>query len=80
MRSWRNRLGLLGIGTLAVSACADIDTSRTIPQRGTIGEEVYGIFCDRIAADATALSLRLRRVPVVRVAVCGPRRGNAASP
>ena len=51
MRAWRNRLGLLGIGTLAVSACADIDTSRALPQRGTIGEEVYGIFCDRIAAD-----------------------------
>lgn len=25
--------------------------SRAVPQRGSIGEEVYGIFCDRIAAD-----------------------------
>ncbi|HEX7601380.1 MAG TPA: hypothetical protein VF316_07245 [Polyangiaceae bacterium] len=36
---------------MAIGACADIDTSRALPQRGTIGEEVYGIFCDRIAAD-----------------------------
>ena len=50
MRSLRDRLSLLGLGVLAISACADIDTSRTLPPRGTIGEEVYGAFCDRLAA------------------------------
>ncbi|CAN5753544.1 hypothetical protein BH09MYX1_BH09MYX1_20450 [soil metagenome] len=51
MRKLRDRVSLLGLGVLAVSACADIDTSRALPQRGTIGEEVYGTFCDRLAAE-----------------------------
>ena len=39
-----------GLGTLAFVGCVDIDTSRTLPTRGTTGEEVFGIFCDRIGA------------------------------
>ena len=31
-------------------ACADFNTNRTIPQRGTVGEDLYGILCDRVAA------------------------------
>lgn len=54
-----------GAGTLALVAlsCSDIDTTRNLPTRGTIGEEVYGIFCDRIGAqslpeDLTGASFR----------------------
>lgn len=63
MRSYRHRLALLGPAVLAITACADIDTSRTLPPRGTIGEEVFGTFCDRLAAgqlreDLTGASFR----------------------
>ncbi len=41
----------LGFATCAVAvACTDIDTTRNTPPRGTIGEEVYGAFCDRLAS------------------------------
>src|SRR5512143_1944926 len=49
MRSLRLGLGLGFACALAV-ACTDIDTTRTTPPRGTIGEEVYGAFCDRVAS------------------------------
>src|SRR5690349_849026 len=31
-------------------ACTDIDTTRSPAPRGTIGEEVYGAFCDRVSS------------------------------
>src|SRR5258705_8262443 len=31
-------------------ACTDIDTTRNPAPRGTIGEEVYGAFCDRVSS------------------------------
>ncbi len=43
------RLGL-GLAVTAALACTDIDTTRNPPPRGTIGEEVYGAFCDRVAS------------------------------
>jgi hypothetical protein len=46
------RVILGGVGTVALFACHDIDTTRAPKARGTIGEEVYGIVCDRIAAQA----------------------------
>jgi len=45
-------LGRGGTVALAFFACSDIDTTRNIPPRGTIGEEVFGIFCDRIGAQS----------------------------
>lgn len=40
----------LGPLLLALGACSDnFDTSHTHPARGTIGEEVFGVFCDRLA-------------------------------
>src|SRR5947207_14918614 len=49
----RLRSVLGGLGTLGLFvSCSDIDTDRTIPPRGTIGEEVYGVLCDRIAAQS----------------------------
>lgn len=53
MRSSSLLRGAVGLGTLALAACSnDIDTSHTPPPRGSIGTEVYGIFCDRVAAQA----------------------------
>ena len=43
------RLGL-GLAITASLACTDIDTTRNPAPRGTIGEEVYGAFCDRVAS------------------------------
>ncbi len=43
------RLGLFGLSVLVMGACSDIDTSRQLPARGSVGEEVFGIFCDRVA-------------------------------
>ena len=59
-RALRTRRALLGLSALTplasvvlVSACSnDFDTTRTPPPRGTLGEEMYGILCDRIGAQA----------------------------
>src|SRR4051794_10975641 len=38
---------------LLVSACAeDIDTTRVVPKRGTLGEELFAVLCDRVASQA----------------------------
>jgi hypothetical protein len=43
--------GLAGVTLLA--ACAnDFDTTRSPAPRGTIGEELYGVLCDRVGAQA----------------------------
>ena len=34
------------------ASCSDFDTSRTIPARGTLGTELYGVVCDRVGAQA----------------------------
>ncbi|MCL2776856.1 MAG: hypothetical protein FWD73_02545 [Polyangiaceae bacterium] len=40
------------LATLAVlvPACSKFDTSRTLPERGTVGEEMFGVICDRVGA------------------------------
>jgi hypothetical protein len=35
-----------------MTSCTDFDTSRVTPPRGTTGEEVYGVLCDRVGAQA----------------------------
>lgn len=48
-------LGLVGLVALASFApgCApDLDTSRPTPQRGSVGTEMFGVICDRVAAQA----------------------------
>jgi hypothetical protein len=47
-------LGLSALGSVVfVSACSnDFDTTRNPPPRGTLGEEMYGILCDRVGAQA----------------------------
>jgi len=50
----RRYLGLSALGSVVfVSACSnDFDTTRSPPPRGTLGEEMYGILCDRVGAQA----------------------------
>ncbi len=38
--------------TLAVSCTADFDATRNIPTRASLGQELYGIVCDRVGAQA----------------------------
>lgn len=48
-------LGVVGLAALAAFApgCAqELDTDRTPPPRGTVGEEMYGVICDRVGAQA----------------------------
>jgi hypothetical protein len=61
----RNVIGYVGLGSLVVGAlaCNDFDTKRSPPPRGTVGEEVFGVLCDRIGAqslreDMTGASFR----------------------
>lgn len=47
-------VGVAGLATLAAApGCAhEFDTSRQPPARGTVGEEVFGVLCDRVGAQA----------------------------
>src|SRR5262245_10618584 len=50
-----SHIGLVGVAALAIltPACADeFDTSRNPPKRGTVGEEMFGVICDRVGAQA----------------------------
>jgi hypothetical protein len=59
-------LGLLTpalVGFLGVSCSNDFDSSRALPTRGTLGEELYGVMCDRLGGqslheDLTGASFR----------------------
>jgi hypothetical protein len=42
----------LGIPTLVVSCAPSFDTSRTLPSRGTLGEELFGVVCDRMGGQS----------------------------
>lgn len=45
----RSSFGLL---VLSVVACSELDIERQVPERGSVGEEMYGVLCDRLAAGA----------------------------
>lgn len=47
-------LGVVGTACLLSSApaCHQFDTSRDLPARGSVGTEMYGVLCDRVAAQA----------------------------
>ncbi len=45
-------LGLLASGAITPGCAPEFDATRVATKRGTVGEEVFGAFCDRIAADA----------------------------
>jgi hypothetical protein len=44
----RAALALAAVGTVA--SCHTIDTTRQAPRKATLGDDVYGVFCDRIGA------------------------------
>ena len=48
-------MGVMGLAILAAltPACAEeLDTSRQVPARGSAGEEIFGVVCDRLGAQA----------------------------
>lgn len=47
-------LGLVGVSALSVltPACHEFDTTRDLPPRGSVGEEMFGVICDRVASQA----------------------------
>ncbi|MBX3234009.1 MAG: hypothetical protein KIT84_33285 [Labilithrix sp.] len=47
-------LGVVGIALVATvaPACHEFDTTRELPARGSVGQEMYGVLCDRVAAQA----------------------------
>jgi hypothetical protein len=49
-----NRLGVVGLAALCMAApgCSEFDTERATPKRASVGQEMYGVICDRVAAQA----------------------------
>lgn len=47
-------VGVVGLVVLSVlgPACQKFDTERALPARGSVGREMYGVICDRVAAQA----------------------------
>ena len=45
-------LGILGTFALAAACAPQFDTTRSPPPRGTIGQELFGLVCDRVGAQA----------------------------
>ena len=48
------KIRFLGLGSVVVGAlaCNDFDTERAVPKRASVGEEVYGVLCDRVGGQA----------------------------
>jgi hypothetical protein len=38
----------------AGSSCHEIDTTRKAPSKATLGDDIYGLLCDRIGAGSLA--------------------------
>ena len=51
-RTMAGRLLSLFIPTAIISCSSAFDTSRTLPARGTLGEELYGVVCDRMGGQS----------------------------
>src|SRR5579859_1422619 len=54
-RPWSGRVSLLiplCLGAAAVACNDTFDTSRTLPPRGTLGAELYGVVCDRLGGQS----------------------------
>ncbi len=47
-------LGVVGLAALSMLApgCHEFDTERTPPKRASVGTEMFGVICDRVAAQA----------------------------
>jgi hypothetical protein len=42
----------LGASVVATASCHDIDTARVAPKKATLGDDIYGVFCDRVGASS----------------------------
>jgi hypothetical protein len=63
------------VGTVAaagLSCIGDLDTTRAAPARGTLGEEIYKIACQRFAADAYPDDVAGRQSRALCEGVVGP--------
>ncbi|MDB4933393.1 MAG: hypothetical protein JWP87_365 [Labilithrix sp.] len=45
-------VGLVALSALAPACAPELDTSRPLPKRGSVGEEMFGVICDRVGAQA----------------------------
>ncbi len=53
LRRWRaGRVLATGAIAVVVACTPDISTKRNPPERGTLGQELYGVLCDRVGAQA----------------------------
>src|SRR5262245_23240221 len=43
---------LLCAAALSAVSCHDFDTKRIAPPKTTLGDELYGVFCDRVGASS----------------------------
>ncbi len=48
------RIGVVGLAALSSLApgCHEFDTERTLPKRASVGQEMFGVICDRVSAQA----------------------------
>ncbi|HEY8076992.1 MAG TPA: hypothetical protein VIF62_22850, partial [Labilithrix sp.] len=45
-------IGLAALSALTPGCAPELDTTRSPPPRGSVGEEMYGVICDRVGAQA----------------------------
>jgi hypothetical protein len=45
-------VGLVVLSTVAPACAPELDTSRVAVERGSVGEEIFGVLCDRVGAQA----------------------------
>jgi hypothetical protein len=46
------RVGLLGVAAIACGSCNSFDSTRVPEPEGTLGDDIYGLFCDRVGASS----------------------------
>ncbi|HVY45720.1 MAG TPA: hypothetical protein VHB21_07565, partial [Minicystis sp.] len=46
------RVAVLGAAALACGSCTSFDTKRVAPPKATLGDDLYGVMCDRVGASA----------------------------
>ena len=76
-RSWRSgALIMLACLVASVGCAEELDTERVVPARGTLGEEIYKVFCQRVASEENPRDVSGRESR----ALCEGRAGFDAAP
>jgi hypothetical protein len=52
LKTGRHAATLTGLAAIVVGCAVDFDASRNVPKRASLGQELYGIVCDRVGAQA----------------------------